>query len=234
MSKYNDFINNIIIEFGQHRKDLPNPESIVYERHHIKPRCIGGTDDMYNLVDLTLREHYIAHMLLAEENPEEEKLVCAWHFMSTIKDGIYQATPEEYEASRLAIIKAQGEAVYQLDKEGKVIACYHSAREAGRQVGTSYTHIIECCNKERHRAKGYFWQTVKDYAENGFSHKAFMEEKPPVMQYDLNGNFIASYESFADAARAMGVTAPSIRHCCIGKTKTCKGYIWRKGQYESI
>ena len=69
MSKYNDFINNIIIEFGQHRKDLPNPEGIVYERHHIKPRCIGGTDDMYNLVDLTLREHYIAHMLLAEENP---------------------------------------------------------------------------------------------------------------------------------------------------------------------
>ena len=230
MSKYNDFINNIIIEFGQHRKDLPNPEGIVYERHHIKPRCIGGTDDMYNLVDLTLREHYIAHMLLAEENPEEEKLVCAWHFMSTIKGGIYQATPEEYEASRLAIIKAQGDAVYQLDDDGEVIACYHSVREAGRQVGTSYTHIVECCNKERHRAKGYFWQTVADYTANGFSHKPFQLGVRPnkkVHQYTLEGNYVATYESLTEAGKAVDRSASSISCCCRGVTKTAGGYIWK-------
>jgi hypothetical protein len=36
------------------------------ERHHIVPKCIGGTEDPSNLVDLTLREHYIAHILLAK------------------------------------------------------------------------------------------------------------------------------------------------------------------------
>jgi hypothetical protein len=36
------------------------------EAHHIIPRCLGGTDDPANLVDLTAREHYIAHILLAK------------------------------------------------------------------------------------------------------------------------------------------------------------------------
>ena len=35
------------------------------ESHHIIPRCLGGTDESANLVDLTAREHYIAHILLA-------------------------------------------------------------------------------------------------------------------------------------------------------------------------
>lgn len=34
------------------------------ERHHIIPKCIGGTDDNTNLVSLTPEEHYLAHQLL--------------------------------------------------------------------------------------------------------------------------------------------------------------------------
>lgn len=36
------------------------------EAHHIIPKCLGGTDNPSNLVDLTAREHYIAHILLAK------------------------------------------------------------------------------------------------------------------------------------------------------------------------
>ena len=35
------------------------------ERHHILPRCVGGTDDPSNLTYLTAKEHYFAHLLLA-------------------------------------------------------------------------------------------------------------------------------------------------------------------------
>lgn len=35
------------------------------EVHHIKPKSMGGTDDYWNLVQLTAREHFIAHMCLA-------------------------------------------------------------------------------------------------------------------------------------------------------------------------
>lgn len=36
------------------------------EKHHIVPKCEGGPDDPANLVSLTAREHFIAHLLLAK------------------------------------------------------------------------------------------------------------------------------------------------------------------------
>lgn len=35
------------------------------EVHHIVPKAEGGSDDKTNLVKLSAREHYIAHLLLA-------------------------------------------------------------------------------------------------------------------------------------------------------------------------
>lgn len=37
-----------------------------YETHHIVPKAEGGSDDKTNLVKLTARQHYIAHLLLAK------------------------------------------------------------------------------------------------------------------------------------------------------------------------
>jgi hypothetical protein len=47
------------------------------ETHHILPRCMGGLDDPSNLVKLTAREHFIAHMLLVKIHPSNLKLVKA-------------------------------------------------------------------------------------------------------------------------------------------------------------
>jgi hypothetical protein len=41
------------------------PEGYV-EKHHILPRALGGSDDSSNLVALTSREHFVAHVLLAK------------------------------------------------------------------------------------------------------------------------------------------------------------------------
>lgn len=35
------------------------------EKHHILPKALGGSDDSSNIVALTAREHFVAHMLLA-------------------------------------------------------------------------------------------------------------------------------------------------------------------------
>jgi hypothetical protein len=47
------------------------------ERHHIVPRCMGGSDDKSNLVDLTPEEHYLAHQLLVKIYPDNRKLLLA-------------------------------------------------------------------------------------------------------------------------------------------------------------
>ena len=38
----------------------------VFDRHHIVPRCLGGTDDPYNIIRLSHGDHLFAHILLAK------------------------------------------------------------------------------------------------------------------------------------------------------------------------
>lgn len=47
------------------------------ENHHIYPKCLGGTDESYNMVRLTAEEHYLAHQLLIKIYPNKPDLVFA-------------------------------------------------------------------------------------------------------------------------------------------------------------
>lgn len=39
------------------------------EVHHVIPRCMGGSDERVNLVQLTAEEHFVAHQLLCRMHP---------------------------------------------------------------------------------------------------------------------------------------------------------------------
>ena len=52
------------------------------EKHHIVPKCMGGTDDKENIAVLTAREHYVAHQLLAMAYPDSVGLSFAAYMMS--------------------------------------------------------------------------------------------------------------------------------------------------------
>jgi hypothetical protein len=51
------------------------------EKHHILPKCLGGTNDLHNIVRLTYREHFICHQLLCKMYPKNEKLIYAFSSM---------------------------------------------------------------------------------------------------------------------------------------------------------
>lgn len=57
-------------------------DDVYTEIHHITPRCLGGSDDPTNLVKLTLREHFLAHLLLCKIHPEHLGLYRAVFLMS--------------------------------------------------------------------------------------------------------------------------------------------------------
>lgn len=47
------------------------------ETHHVTPKCMNGSDDPSNLVELTPEEHYLAHQLLVKIHPNHSGLVFA-------------------------------------------------------------------------------------------------------------------------------------------------------------
>lgn len=80
------------------------PKDFYVEKHHIVPRCQGGTDDASNIVALTAKEHYIAHICLAKIHPNHYGLtqaammmsVCASNNQRRITGKVYQWLREQH------------------------------------------------------------------------------------------------------------------------------------------
>jgi len=66
------------------------PDSTVYHKHHIIPKALAPQYgmEMWNIVRLTLREHFEAHVLLVKMFPEELKLHQALACMSFRYQGV--------------------------------------------------------------------------------------------------------------------------------------------------
>ena len=77
-NKYSRWYNQII-ERAKCR--LLNGE--YKEIHHIIPKCLGGNNDSSNLVELTAREHFIAHWLLTKmvDGNNQKKMAYACKMM---------------------------------------------------------------------------------------------------------------------------------------------------------
>ena len=82
----------------------PVPNGVYHERHHIVPRSEGGSDDEGNIIRLTAREHYVAHLLLAKIY-DDYKMHNAVIFMQTgrhknrifkFNSHLYKKIREEY------------------------------------------------------------------------------------------------------------------------------------------
>lgn len=79
-----------------------NPVKSAYkERHHIVPKSEGGSDDADNVVNLTAREHYIAHLLLAKIY-DDKKMHSAVIYMQTNhnKNRVFKFNSRLYEKMR--------------------------------------------------------------------------------------------------------------------------------------
>lgn len=80
-------------------KAIPRVLQGYTEKHHIMPRCLGGTDVAENIVVLTAKEHYFVHLLLTKIYPENDSLVYAlWAMCGT---GKYKTSSRTYEEVKL-------------------------------------------------------------------------------------------------------------------------------------
>lgn len=71
-----------------------------YERHHIIPSSLGGSDSKDNIIQLTARQHFVCHLLLVKmtSGRARYKMICAAHHMSVCdRRDHYKITSIMYE-----------------------------------------------------------------------------------------------------------------------------------------
>lgn len=106
------------------------------EKHHIKPKSLGGSDSVENLVSLTAREHFLCHYLLTKmydkETNEWYKMVHAFLMMKAGSVKMYR-----YFNSRL----------YEtLKRELSVIQSLNQNGEKNSNYGNVWIHNLELKN----------------------------------------------------------------------------------------
>ena len=102
---YLKIYNNIIEKYNQ--LNLQKKNGIYLETHHIIPRCVGGKDNISNLINLTAKAHFICHLLLPKiyknNNQIYNKLYQALFMMSIMKNNFQERhiiTSKQYEKIR--------------------------------------------------------------------------------------------------------------------------------------
>lgn len=198
------------------------------EKHHITPRCIEGSDDKNNIVQLTAREHFICHMLLCEMYPNEPKLKHALFLMSIgkqkAKNKHYKISGRTYERLKLE---------YALFLTGK------KQKDKTKQKKSESMKLV-WANKTDEEKKQYglkVWETRKQNGSNIITEKhannigqSLKGRKMPwrtkkVSQYSLEGKWVKDWESQAEIKKHPDYG--DVGGCLKYNQKTAYGFIWK-------
>ena len=120
--------------------------------------------------------------------------------------------------------------VIQYSLDGEKIQEFISLSEAARQTGSQGAKITLCCQFQRKTHNGFQWRYKEDEQDRVQKVNESPTKKKAVAQINPKTNeVIATYESIADAARAVNGTSSAIIHVIKGdkQTKTHKGFGWK-------
>lgn len=218
---YKEFIQNILDTRGRFACGEE-----YHERHHITPKCMGGTNKEENLIDLFAREHFIAHKLLAEENPENNSLVFAWTcmaFSGNRKQERCELTPDEYEAARKTIsnvMSGENNPMYGTHRCGENNPMYgkHHLEESKEKISKATRERFK--NPENHPMYG------KHRSEKTRKKLSEVNKGKIILQFNKNIQLIKIWSRIKQAADTLNICRANIIKCCVGKLKTAGGYQW--------
>lgn len=192
------YINLIKTRFNRNLVD-----GVYYEKHHIIPVCLGGTNSPNNIIHLTPREHYIAHWLLYRIRPHSNKLSYAFWIMNW--PGTNKVKREIRISSRM----------------------YEEARNAMRKTNSrrmlTNNHCIGKTLSNEHKQKISISCKGKMNTSEQRKKQSLAQMKP-INQYTKNGIFIKQWNSQKEIYDTLKILA--VGDVCNGNRKTAGGFKW--------
>lgn len=248
-------IYNALIE-----KRKNSPAKGYKESHHIIPRCLGGSDESNNLVDLTYKEHYLAHVLLTKIYPDNADLAYAIFLFSSTTGSMYSYSREKAidwlrireisEETRLRMSASQLDRFSKPGSKDYLIGREISEETKALQSSLAKKRFEDAAYKERVLKNLELSRSLNGPSMLGKSHRkescdkmisTWREKGQPILRYDFETKEFIRFEYPSDASREYGIKSSNICACCKknldkGKKKPNKslGYSWLYDSEESI
>ena len=138
---------------------------IYFERHHIVPKCLNGSNDKTNLVLLTAREHYVAHKLLCEIYPNNNGIrLAVWTFINKMQScnqqRNYRISSREYERVKYDMIKCLSNRIVSIETRDKM-----SKTRKGKRLSENHKKQISLASKGKKKNIIHYKFTYNDYLQ---------------------------------------------------------------------
>lgn len=116
--------------------------------------------------------------------------------------------------------------VLQYDLNGRFIKKWDCQSDVARAFNVSA--ITYCIDNPNKTFKGYMWRSFNGTIEPIISPCKSRLIPYKVEQYDLQGNYIKTWDSANIAAKELDIPNKGIRDCCYNRQKSCGGFIWKR------
>jgi len=154
------------------------------ENHHIIPKCMGGSDAENNLIRLTAKEHYIAHMLLYKHY-KTSKLAHAWFSMMRCSPNQKRFfTARQYENARQAHVDSLRQTM-----GGKNNPFY------GKTHSEETKKLISKKNEDWHKSKGKTVEQIQNWIEKVARKPASEKQKKTISELSKNKVMLKNIET---------------------------------------
>ena len=77
----------------------------LFDKHHIIPKSMNGTDDASNIIKLTYREHFLAHWMLWKAFDNAQMTHAFWYMTQKKMSKLSSRTYEVLKESRFNLLK---------------------------------------------------------------------------------------------------------------------------------
>ena len=81
-------------------------------------------------------------------------------------------------------------------------------------------------NKLNNNMDNLEWCSYKQNTEHSILTKGLKKYYRGVIQYE-NGIEIARFKTLNEIEKILGIPRQNVSACCLGKSKTCNGYVWK-------
>lgn len=194
---------------------------------NVKRRWLGGLgykgQFVYNAIlkyDWKNIKHKIYECETESEMKYLERYLIAYYNTTDRRFGYNISAGGEYAYN--GVSSKYRKAIDQYSKQGVLIKTWELISAIKKELNYGISHISSCAKGKRSTVYNCYWCYAgeKPIFKTRWTHRK-------VLQYDLEGNFIAKFENAAEAGRSIGKRNATIVKCCNKEFKTAYNYIWK-------